>query len=684
MRTPAWCVRAILAVLAVFSASRAQEDTATAADTSATAPVNQLDRMVVSATRTQRRLSDVPVSVSVIGRLEIEALAARNVDDLLLSEPGVSVKRIVGMGEGYPADVIIRGVPGAYAANRLLVLVDGIPTNVASAPFMILNLIPMEAVERVELVRGPFSSLYGANAFSGVLSIVTRQNRDDAFDASVYEDFWPGAYSDAGLWSSGGIGKVGYMATGSFRWVDDVLASDSSGFGYHDQRAMARLSYWFNDDTRLTVHGRYFSGDQEYGHSRDGLEATLGNEVMTYLGGVGFSSQLGENLDLRVNAYGRKLSADYYNTAFDAIDSQRVASVWYPYTYDGRVDVQTTTKLGSWNSVTAGADYLYNTVTFSETVDRATRRPVYEGAHADIHNVGLFLQDEIALGDRINAVPGVRIDYHSDVGAVFSPKIACSYRVLDWARGRVSFGRAFRAPSMVELYMPQQTVAASTTMMPSPYLKPEYINALDGGVDLEFGPVSTTVNGFGNWMRDLITPALVPGINPGADENYVYHRNVSEAWSAGFEVAVCTRWRSFVQAKASYTFTDSWDTSLLQPLEYVPKNTASIGLQVTVPIHAMAVSGSVSQVGVGERYYMEFEGIDPNAPGALNAVGTMLVPNQTTLPSYWRTDASVRLTYRERVYLAVTGTNLADAIYKEAGNQKAPGRIVAVKVGANI
>jgi outer membrane cobalamin receptor len=144
--------------------------------------------MVISATRTARRLEDVPVSVSVIERPRIESAPVRNVDDLLITEPGVSVKRVVGMGEGIPSDIIVRGVPGAYAANRLLVLVDGIPTNVSGTPFMILNLVPMESIERVELVRGPFSSLYGANAFSGVLNIITRQAQDDPFALTTYLD----------------------------------------------------------------------------------------------------------------------------------------------------------------------------------------------------------------------------------------------------------------------------------------------------------------------------------------------------------------------------------------------------------------------------------------------------------------------------------------------------------------
>lgn len=677
----------------------AQPDSTDAtADTTAEEEVTELDGMVVTATRTKRRLSDVPVSVSVIGRPEIESSPARNVDDLLLGEPGVSVKRLVGMGEGFPAQIIVRGVPGAYAANRMLVMVDGIPTNVASAPFMILNLVPMEAVDHVEFVRGPFSSLYGSNAFSGVLSIVTRQNREDAFDASLYYDFFPTFYNDVGLWSSGDIGPVTYMATGSLRGIDDVLGQDSENFEYADQRVLGRVQYWINDETSLTVHGRFFNCDQGFGFTEpdSGYPISVGNLAQTYLGGAGFATRFADRIDFRASGYGRKLAADYKSSAYDPLlirtTSQLdtggyVPSIWHSFTYDARLDVQATTPIGPWNSVTVGADYLYNSATFGTTYERETRTALYDGDYARIHNIGAFVQDEIEIGDRINAVPGVRIDYHTDAGTVLSPKLACSYRAFDWLHGRASFGRAFRAPSMVELYMPEQPVASGVRMMPSPYLEPEYINALDGGVEMEVGILSTTINGFGNWMKNLITPALK--IDVGGGDQLVYHRNVSEAWSAGFEVALSARLHSMVTTHATYTYTDSWDASLLQPLEYVPAHMGNAGVNLHVPLgEKLSLSGSLTEYAVGERFYMEFEDdsvlyyanpvVDPDTDTKY------LLPGQQTLKPYWRTDASLRVSYRERIYLSVTGMNLTDSKYRESGNVPAPGRMLSVKVGASI
>jgi len=106
--------------------------------------VRSLDRMVVAATRTRRRISETPASVSVVSREDIEVSAAKDVNDLIANETGVQARRVAGMGEGVPYDIIMRGIPGALAATRVLVLVDGIPTNASGTPFLILNEIPNE------------------------------------------------------------------------------------------------------------------------------------------------------------------------------------------------------------------------------------------------------------------------------------------------------------------------------------------------------------------------------------------------------------------------------------------------------------------------------------------------------------------------------------------------------------
>ena len=139
------------------------------------------------------------------------------------------------MGEGIPSDIILRGIPGALAAARTLILVDGIPTNVAGTPFLILNEIPLDAIQRVEIIKGPFSSLYGANALGGVINIITIKgngkptysfNGETSFPFTVIDNFsrnnqgqsndrWKESFNET-YWngvvqSSGSIGKYDFL-----------------------------------------------------------------------------------------------------------------------------------------------------------------------------------------------------------------------------------------------------------------------------------------------------------------------------------------------------------------------------------------------------------------------------------------------------------------------------------------
>jgi outer membrane receptor protein involved in Fe transport len=286
--------------------------------------------------------------------------------------------------------------------------------------------------------------------------------------------------------------------------------------------------------------------------------------------------------------------------------------------------------------------------------------------------------------EAFNAVAGVRLDANSEVGAVLSPRVALSYRPLDWLRGRVSYGRAFRAPNMVELYMPEQPlISGFVVMMPSPYLKPEYVNAFDGGMELEFDPVSLTLNGFSNLMEDLISPALIQEDPTDPTSMVVKHRNISDAWSAGAEVSGTARWKEYASLRLSYTYTESWDATIGQPLDYVPKHSTAALLQFNIPLGEFSVSGSFTEVFVGKRNYVQWQ--QTFSLGQLNfGPGGTYIPQQSTLPSYWRSDATLRLEYRKRVHAAFTINNIFDEDYEESAGVRAPGRWASIRIGGNL
>ncbi|HMA63781.1 MAG: TonB-dependent receptor, partial [Fibrobacterota bacterium] len=216
-------------------------------DSTSDSSLQRLDRVIVSATKSSRKISESAASVVVITRKEIQASAAKNIDDVLQYASGVQVKRSVGMGEGVPSDIVLRGIPGALAAARVLILVDGIPTNVAGTPFLIVNEIPLDAIQRIEIVKGPFSSLYGANALGGVINIITIQgdgkptftvSGETSYPFTILDnakgdnpDLWDDVnvetYWNASVQSSGKIGKYDYLVSAGARTIGNYFLNDS-------------------------------------------------------------------------------------------------------------------------------------------------------------------------------------------------------------------------------------------------------------------------------------------------------------------------------------------------------------------------------------------------------------------------------------------------------------------------
>ena len=133
----------------------------------------ELEEVVVTATRVERLITDIPASVSVITREEIEKSYARAVDDLLRREAGVLVRRSRGLAFTGPIAVRMRGT-GDTA--RVLILKDGVPLNTRyeASGGILLNEMSLQDIERIEIVRGPASALYGSSAMGGVINIITR------------------------------------------------------------------------------------------------------------------------------------------------------------------------------------------------------------------------------------------------------------------------------------------------------------------------------------------------------------------------------------------------------------------------------------------------------------------------------------------------------------------------------
>ncbi len=714
----------------------AEEDTTTAnkekPDSMAT-----LDKMVVTATRTKRLMSQTPASVSVISQEEIEMSPAKNIDDLLMSKTGVQVKRVAGMGEGIPSDIIIRGIPMSFGSSRTLIMVDGIPTNASGTPFLILNEIPLEAIKSIEIVRGPFSSLYGANAFGGAVHVLTRKGYGKPGFEGYFETSYPftvlnkyavnersirtslkesgkETYWNIGGVSSGGNEKAHYLVSAGYRTVGNYLMKDyaiskgpyettrlkNQNYDYRDIRFFGKCGMALGEKGELELHTRFFDSDLGHGKTRQIVPDSSDRVIKgtKFVVGPVVKFALNENINIQGKAYYRTLVGEFWNE--EPFGDIYVPGYWKSQQHDWQVESQGIFKIGKAQVITSGIEYLGNFIHFGGKTNTITDSVIPGSDSTDemITNVAIYLQDEISLFNRLNIVPGLRWDYHSDFGSALSPKIGISYKILDWLRIRNSVGRAFRAPTLSELYMPDLAINADFVLMPNPDLTPEYIWAVDGAVEVMPIPtLKSQIGLFYNDMKDLIGqgPDISNFPNVG-----VTHFNISDAWSKGIEFEIEWQAIGWLFIYANLVLQKSYDEYANKvifdifkrddyeeaSLDYVPRVTSDFGMRLNKDFGTILINATINETFVGERNFLDLTSvvIDPDKPWETIQIiddVVYVLPNQMPLDPYWRTDIGLKLTYKSFLSFALNIQNLFNAEFEESGGNLAPGRFASIKVG---
>ncbi len=639
-----------------------------------------LEEVVVTATRTERSRSRVPVSTSVIPSAEISSSAAVNLDDVIRTETGIGVKRVVGIASGIPSMISIRGVP---SANRTLILIDGIPLNASGTGFLSLNEIPLEAVERVEIIRGPFSSLYGANAYGGVIHAITWPGEVtptiEARAGAGDERYW-----EAGLTSGGQGGPLRYFVTADIRDVGNYLFRDyvldrdidfltgeekvkrkeAVNYGYEDLRVLGKVSAQLGRAGSLTLHGRFF--DNELGYGRTKFLAEPQNIIAdntTFLVGPTFETSGIAGVRVQAGGYFRYRRDELLNEAFSHWNPFPPFPV-FAYTlsratfHDWQVQGSVSADRGR-HTLTTGFEYVGNQGEFDPLIDQRLAIPIPSavGLTERIDNFGLYGQDEIRLAQGLFLVPGIRGDWHSEFGWALSPRIGLSWNLQPETHLRASAGRAFRAPTLSELFQPDWMVAPGVTLVSSASLEPEYIWAFDAGLEHRFKSfASVSVDGFYNDMDNLI------GFETRADTlNYV---NISSAWSAGCEVEAEIRTTGWLFPFVRYAFQKTEDRKTGEELEYMPAHTLHLGARFDVHKGPFRFSGSWVSSWVAERMYHDW------------ATG-----EARNLASYWRTDAAVKAWWKDSLWISFVAQNLTDELYEETGGILAPGRFLFARAG---
>jgi outer membrane receptor protein involved in Fe transport len=439
-------------------------------------PAPLTETVTVTATRTETRLSDVAGSMLVLSSGDVATTAALTLDDALRQVPGFTLFRRTGSRAANPTTqgVSLRGV-GASGASRALVLADGIPLNDPFGGWVYWGRVPREAVERIEVLRGGASSLYGSSALGGVVNIITRRPGASAF--SLETSYGNEASPESSLFAAGKRGKwSARLGAEVFRTRGSVIV-DQRERGMVDVPAGVRRSALdLTLERELARDARLFFRGNIFGEARTNGTPLQINRTHTRQLSAGLDWQRSDVGSLNLRAYG---STQVYDQTFTAVAPDRnseslTRTQRSPSQFKG-FSAQWSRGLGSRQTLVSGLELQEVRGASDEIVFAAARPSSLADAGGRQRNLGLFVEDLINANARLLLRVGARVDRWRNTDAfqstrsltsaaqsfnrfadrtetAFSPQAAALYRWTDNFSLNASLYRAFRAPTLNELY----------------------------------------------------------------------------------------------------------------------------------------------------------------------------------------------------------------------------------------
>jgi vitamin B12 transporter len=620
----------------------------------------RLRDVVVTATRLPTPLAATTAAVTVLSGEELRSHGFATVADALRFVPGVDV---VETGpRGGATSLFLRGGESGYVR----VLLDGVPLNPPGAAYDFANLTTAD-VERIEIVRGPASVLYGSDAVSGVVQVFTRRGLGPArWEAGVRGGTFGSRGVDFGVAGGTSGGAAGTLSWSHFatdgiyafnnRYRHDVASGSASVAP--DTRTTVRVAGRYSDDVyhyptdpsgNVVHHHQYTTGREAVASLDAGRFLTPGVEARLLLGLTEGRGRVDQEPDGPADTLGF-----YGFQSYDRLNRRSADARLNLYAARGTV-------------LTAGAA-LETEAERSHTASQSQFGPSSGALVVSRWNRAYYAQAVSDLGGRLALNAGARLEDNRAFGTFLTYRAGLAYR-RGGTKLRGALGTAFREPSFFENY-------ATGYVIGNPALKPERSTSWDAGLEqaLLAGRLSLSATWFAQRFRDLIQYTSTTPVSGGP--NYY---NVAAANASGLELEARSRPARALEVTARYTYLrtraadsgfDGASYALGKRLLRRPTTAASLDAAFGVPGRA---GGSVTVQYVGDRDDEDFSVF----PG-----------RRVVLPAYLRVDLAGELPLlaprgaRPRVAASVRVENLLDERYEQVLHF--PARRRAVSLGLRI
>ncbi len=514
-------------------------------------------QVITTATRMGEKVEDAPNAVTVITAAQIKRMGAVTLPDILRYVPDLQVMQL----NGSVANINIRGFNTLYT-NSLLVMVNNRPVYNDMFGGVFWNFLPVQlsSIKRIEVVRGPGSALYGANAYQGIINIITRTPAQQASKSAFSMRTVAGTHNTssveliaAGKNKNGAAVELGASYTGS-----DGYGSPS---GTHDRSQSPLLT--LDAQAPLPRHASLRIQAGQADGLADYYEALYLGDITNHDAYVSMNySELGQNkpvsLQISYN-HDRNNSSPMLSGNVNTLDA----------------DLHQKRQMGSGSTLVYGADMHY--VVEQDSVTGPARH--YQ------NNIGIYLQDESHFRHGFTLIAGMRYDDNSQYGSDLTPRISLVKHLPRRQTMRLSFSSAFQAPTFINSYLTTSYPLAAGLSVPiygNKKLKPQTTSSLELGwrQDTSKGYAGATLfySEMYNYISTIATGVLPSPPYPPNTPSSLWFSNEGTARVLGLELEGASRLSRSAQLTWNYTYLLPSESAGFNIGTLTPMHTASVGL----------------------------------------------------------------------------------------------------------
>jgi iron complex outermembrane receptor protein len=548
----------------------------------------QVGQVVVTAGKREQSFAEVPASVSVIDPQTLQRSNAITIDDALRQVSGVSL---------IESQVSIRGSSGYSkgVGSRTLMLVDGIPLLTGDTGELVFESVPTFNVDRIEVLKGAASALYGSGAMGGVVNVLTKEIPDlPQTYLRLYGGFYDKPYYPEWKWSSKTQFINGFYVSHSQKFSDlktlfAVSRTEDDGYRQNSRwqrwNFYSKSQYQFTPSKKLHLSLNYLEQRRNNFLYWRNLDSAL----------IPRADQLGD----RVISKRFSASSLFTNIVTDRF-TYSIKGIWYHTDWRNDVEVMGDRSISNFMD----AEVQFNYQMFSEHIFTSGVHGNYNRVRSDIFgrrtglNTAFYLQDEYKMRDDLRFTLGTRFDYSKldslSTQYQINPKLGIAYSYDPLTSLRFSVGRAFRSPSVGEAFT--STTASGITVIPNPKLKPEKSWSFEAGINrIVSENINMDASVFQSDYDNLIEAKFV---SPFTGQFI----NVTRARIQGLEVSAKTSFfEKYFLMNLSYTY--------LKPMDRVENDILRFRSKHLFYVNTV-MSYSIMELGIDFRYISRIEQID--------------------------------------------------------------------------